>query len=196
MGQVRTLVLSLIVLLLYIGTPLAQDSSAAQAYEVADAYQIYSQLIPYQESYGFAKGTLIIQEQTVTNADVAGACLSPEVARQFKSAISDYRRSQRKRWLLKRLFQIEKPYEIVNEQTLGLLRGHGPEPWHAYYEHYPRSGGWIFMSAVGFNRNKTLAIVYIGSICGGLCGQAQFHLLEKVKGQWKELPEVTCMTVS
>ena len=192
----RTPALSLIVLVFWIGTPLAQDSSTAQAYDVADAYQIYSLLIPHQESYGFAKGTLVIQEQTVTSADVVGACLSPEAAREFSAAISDYRRSQTKKWLLKRQFQIEKPYEIESEQTLGRLRGHGLASWDAYYDHYPQSGGWIFMSAVGFNKNKTRAIVYMGSICGGLCGQAQFHLLEKVQGQWKEIPGVTCVTVS
>jgi hypothetical protein len=193
---VRAFVLSLIVSALCTGTPVAQDSSAAQAYELADAYQIYSLLIPHQESYGFAKGTIIIQEQTMTNADVVEACLSPEVAREFKTAISDYRRSRTKKWLLKRQFQIEKPYEIQSKQTLGRLRGHGLASWDAYYDHYPESGGWIFMSAVGFNKNKTQAIVYMGSICGGLCGSAQFYVLKKVQGQWKEIPGVTCVTVS
>jgi hypothetical protein len=192
----RALALSLIVSVLWIGTPVAQDSSAAQAYEAADDYQIYSLLIPQQESYGFAKGTLIIQEETASNAEVSGACLSPDVVRRFKGAISDYRRSQTKKRLLKRQFQIEKPYEIVNEQTLNLLRGHGVDPWDVYYDHYPRSGGWIFMSPVGFNKNKTLAIVYMGSICGGLCGRAQFYLLEKVRGHWKEVPTATCVVVS
>jgi hypothetical protein len=193
----RTLALSLIVSVLWIFTTVAQDSSAAQPYEVDDAYQIYSLLLPQEESYGFAKGTLIIQEETASNAAVSGACLSSEVANRFKDAIYDYKRSQAKKWLLKRQFQIEKPYEIVNKESMTLLfKGHGLDGWDAYYDHYPRSGGYVFMSAVGFNKNKTLAIVYTGSICGGLCGRAQFHLVEKLQGHWKEVPAVTCVTVS
>jgi hypothetical protein len=192
----RTLSFALIVQVLGIVTLMPQGPSAPQPYEERDAYQIYSLLLPQEESYGFAKGTLIIQEETASNAAVVGACLSPEVVKQFKDAISDYERSRTKTWLLKRHFQIEKPYEIVNKETLALFRGHGLDSWDDYYIRYPQSGGYVFLSAVGFNKKKTQAIVYTGSICGGLCGRSQFHLLEKVHGQWKEVSGVTCVTVS
>ena len=52
------------------------------------------------------------------------------------------------------------------------------------------------MSAVGFNKETTLAVVYTGSSCGGLCGSWSFHLLEKTDGKWKEAPGVTCSMVS
>jgi hypothetical protein len=42
-----------------------QPSLASKPYEVEDAYQIYSLLLPHEESYGFAKGELIIQQDTV-----------------------------------------------------------------------------------------------------------------------------------
>jgi hypothetical protein len=191
--QVRALTLSFFVSVLWISTTVAQNSTVAKPYESVDAYQIYSLLLPQEESYGFAKSTLVIQEETASNAAVEGACLSAEVANRFKGAISDYRRSQTKNWHLQRQFQIEKPYEIVDKATIGpLLKG----GWDRYHDQYPRSGGYIFMSAVGFNKNKTLAIVYTGSICGGLCGRAQFHLLEKTQGHWKEVPAETCVTFS
>jgi len=192
----RTLCFSLIIPLLGIGFAMPQVSSAAQPYDDPDAYQIYSLLLPQEESYGFAKGTLIIQEETASNDPVVGACLNAEDAKQFKDAISDYERSRTKTWLLKRHFHIEKPYEIVNEETLALVRGHGIDSWDDYYNRYPQSGGYVFLSPVGFNKKKNQAIVYTGSICGGLCGRSQFHLFEKVKGQWKEVPGVTCVTVS
>jgi hypothetical protein len=191
--QKRTLNLSLAVVVLCISTASAQDPSLPKPYESTDAYQIYSLLLPQEESYGFAKSTLIIQQETASHAAVNGACLSSEVASRFKGAISDYQRLQKTKWLLQRQFNIEKPYEIVNSDTIVLVL---KSEWDAYYDRYPRSGGYIFMSAVGFNKNKTLAIVYTGSICGGLCGRAQFHLLEKVRDHWKEVPAVTCVTVS
>jgi hypothetical protein len=184
----RTLSFVLIVPVLGIVTAMSQEPSAAQPYEEPDAYQIYGLLLPQEESYGFAKGTLIIQKETVASSAVDGACLSPEVASRFKDAASDYERARAKEWLLQRQFKIEKPYEIDDSKTIARLE--------ASDQPRPKSGGHIFMSPVGFNREKTLAIVYTGSICGGLCGSAQFHLLERVHGQWKEVPGVTCVTAS
>jgi len=184
----RTLLFALIVPVLGIVTAMPQEPSTAQPYDEPDAYHIYSLLLPEEESYGFAKGTLIIQEETESNAAVVGACLNPEAAKQFKDAISDYERFRTKPWLLQWKFKIEKPYEIVNSKTIARLE--------ASDQPRPKSGGHIFISPVGFNRGKTLAIVYTGSICGGLCGSSKFHLLKKVNGQWKEVSGVTCVTVS
>jgi hypothetical protein len=184
----RTISFVLIVPVLGVVTAMPQEPSAAQPYEEPEAYQIYSLLLPQEESHGFAKGTLVIQEETVGSAAVGGACLSPEVSRRFKDAASDYERVRTKRWFLQRQFKIEKSYEIADSKTIAHLE--------ASDQPRPRSGGHIFMSPVGFNRQKTLAIVYTGSICGGLCGSSRFYLFEKVKGQWKEVPVATCVTAS
>jgi len=192
----RTLSFTLVVSALAVVTALPQEPSRALPYDDPDAYQIYSLLLPHEESYGFAKGTLIIQQETVSNFAAAGACLTPEVAKQFKDAISDYERARTKTRLLRQHFQIEKPYEIVSKETLALVRGHGLDSWKDYYNRYPQSGGYIFLSPVGFNKKRDQAIVHTGSICGGLCGSAQFHLFEKVRGQWKEVAADTCVIVS
>ena len=184
----RTLSFALIVSVLGIAIAMPQKRSAAQPYDEPDAYKIYSLLLPEEESYGFAKDTLIIQEETLSNVAVVGACLTPEVQKQFKDAISHYERSRSKPWLLQRRFKIEKPYEIVNSDTIN--RPPASEKLRS------NSGGYIFMSPVGFNKEKTRAIVYTGSTCGVLCGRSRFHLLQKVRGQWKEISGVTCVTVS
>ncbi len=172
-----------------------QTSVAAKTYDVEDAYRIYSLLLPHEESYGFAKATLIIQEETVSKVVAASEpCVTPEAARRFKDAIADYNRLNRKQGLLKRQFQIEKSYEIVSSDTIGALFKNGG--WDSFYKRYPDSGGYIIMSAVGFNKEKTRAIVYTGSSCGGLCGSWSFHLLEKIDGNWKEVPGVSCSLVS
>ena len=184
----RTLSFVLIVPVLGLVIAMSQETSAGQPYLEPDAYQIYSLLLPQEESFGFTKGTLVIQKETVASAAAADACLSPEVARRFKYAISNYERDRTKKWLLQRQFNIEKPYEIVDSKTIAREE--------ASDQPRPKSGGHIFMSPVGFNREKTLAIVYTGSICGGLCGSAKFHLFQKVHGHWREAPAVTCVTAT
>jgi len=174
--------LGLIVVVLNVLTAVAQNPIASRPYDAPEAYRIYSLLIAREEASG-TKVPLVIREETDTSASaVGGACLSPEAAKRFKDSISDLERLRTKLWRLQRHFQIERPYEIVSGKDLA--------------SRAPLSGGYSFMSPVGFNKNKTLAIVYYGSICGGLCGQEKFHLLEKINGQWKEVPGVTGVTVS
>jgi hypothetical protein len=75
-----------------------QTSAAAKAYDDEDAYQIYSLLPGSEESYGFAKGTLIIQEATVSKRGVSGPCMTPEAASQFKDGKADDNRLNGKQW--------------------------------------------------------------------------------------------------
>ena len=168
--------------------------ATAKAYDVEDAYQIYSLLLPQEESYGFAKGTLVIQEETVSKTIPSRPCVTPDAAAQFKDAITDYDRVNKTQWLLQRQFQVDKPYEIVSSDTIGVLFKNGE--WEGFYRRYPDSGGYIVMSAVGFNKEETRAMVYMGSSCGGLCGSWRFHLFEKVQRKWKEVPGITCTTMS
>jgi hypothetical protein len=68
--------------------------------------------------------------------------------------------------------------------------------WREFYKRYPGSGGIINLSVVGFNDDKTLAVVYAGVSCGPLCGEWNWHLLEKKNAAWKEVPGVMCHTIS
>ena len=173
---------------------LSQNQPASPSpYDVDEAYGVYSVLLPHQESYEFAKGTLVIQLETVS-IPVERQCLSAAAARKFKEAIADYEQANSKKWLLQHEFQSEKPYELVSSDTIKAV--FNEHSWETFYRRYPGSGGYMTMSAVGFNSDKSLALVYTGSACGGLCGAWSFHVLEKINGKWKEAAGVQCFTVS
>lgn len=192
----RVLVVGLAVSIFCIPTAVAQrDSPAAEPYNVSDAYEIYSLLLPQEESYGFSKGTLIIQQETVSQP--VASCVTADAARRFKDAIADYSRLNEQRWLLQQQFNIENPYEIASSDRIeSFFKNKGPSGWKDFYKRYPDSGGYIIMSAVGFNKSKTQAFVYMGSSCGELCGRWLFHLFNKVDDKWKEAPGVSCITMS
>ena len=187
-------VLAVAVVLLSTLSASAQNATAAEPYSVDDAYRIYGVLLPQQESAEFAKGTLVIQEETVSNPEAPERCLTAAAANKFKDAIADYKRVNSKPWLLQRQLQIEKPYEIVGTKTIDVLFRQGG--WDAFYERYPDSGGYVIFSAVGFNQDKTQAIVYAGSSCGNLCGRWSLHLMEKIAGKWEQAPGINYVTVS
>jgi hypothetical protein len=41
------------------------------------------------------------------------------------------------------------------------------------------------VSAVGFNPDRTRALVHVGHYCGNMCGGGQYHLLIKKDGKWQ-----------
>ena len=173
---------------LFSGTQ-GEQSSSPGIYESADAYEVYSVLLPHEQSWRFATGALVIQQETVPS-EIQDGCFAEESKKRFKDAISDYKAVNGKRWLLQPRFEIEKPRLLVTEKDIKAIMARGG--WEAFYKQYPGSGGVFTVSAVGFSKDKTLAVVYTGTQCGLLCGRWIPHLLEKVSGKWKEVGGVGC----
>jgi hypothetical protein len=127
--------------------------------------------------------TLIIQSETKGYE----MCLRPEKEWEEKvgPAISDYVRLNTKPLPLQRRINVEVQYQLIKAEELrSAIQTAG---WEGFYQRYPNSGGWMELSAVGFNANKTVAVVYMGHHCGMLCGGGGFHVLEKKDGQWVAL---------
>jgi len=167
-------------LLLYQSSAVSTDNQP-KPYEDAEAYEVYSTILrPWQVAN--AK-SLVIRSETKGYK----MCLRPDEDSEkiIGQAISQYVKLNEKNWLLKRGFNIEKPYELVpyDELRSALKQGW----WENFYKQYPNSGGWIELSAIGFNADKTVAVVYMGHHCGGLCGGGGFHVLQKKDGKWAPL---------
>jgi len=170
---------------------MAQRPNATEPYDVNEAYEIYNVLLHHDQHYALAKRMVIIQEETVSGVRHEGPlpCLTNEASEEFKDAIADYEQVNTRRWVLQRKFTIEKPYELVSSDTIRILFEASKDGTIDFAKRYPDSGSYVFvMSAVGFNEDKTKAIVYSGSHCPGTCGTWSIHLMQKVDGKWKEVP--------
>ena len=53
--------------------------------------------------------------------------------------------------------------------------------WDEFYRRYPESAGLLAMSRVGFNANRDMAFLYVGSSSGPRAGTGCFILLQKSK---------------
>ena len=172
---------SLLILALLLSQGVVSSSDKVPAYEDQDAYEVYSTIIPLEWPLrnAHAKG-LIIQSETKGYE----MCLRPDDEWQEKigPAISDYVRANAKPSLLQPRIKVGVPYRLIIADELGsAIQTAG---WEGFYQRYPDSGGWMELSAVGFNVKKTVAVVYMGHHCGWLCGGGGFHVLEKKDGKW------------
>ena len=155
----------------------------SSAYDDADAYEVYAAILPseWPLRVAHAKQLVILSETKSFQM-----CLKPaESEARVGPAISNYLELNKKKWLLLPKLSFELPYQFLEAGKIEALTKQGR--WDEYYHQYPDSGGVIQISAVGFNPDKTIAVVYMGHSCGALCGGGTFHVLEKIDGKWKPL---------
>jgi hypothetical protein len=56
--------------------------------------------------------------------------------------------------------------------------------WRGFMKKHANSLGVVVVSRIGFNRDHTEAIVYVGRACGTICGEGEFARLIKSNGAW------------
>jgi len=172
----------------------------------AESYAIYNAIFSAEKPEKNEKPRkLIIDDQTTDYPSYGdedrSACLKPSPGEEKTLAplIENYRKVNEKPSLLQRKFQVPFEYELVDHGTIeGFFNEKGPGGWPDFYKRFPKSRGYVYMSAVGYNADKTLALVYVGHSCGGLCGGGGYYFMKKVDNKWTEVnwPGTTCTWVS
>jgi hypothetical protein len=182
--MLKALTLTLVAALLFSQAPAAKKDEQPEAYSDADAYEIYSAILPSEWPMSAAHAKELVIDSSTKNNKM---CLSPDRESEalLRPAISDYVKKNDKTWILQPTFSLGVPYRLIAADELKSIFESGG--WQSFRGLHPDSGGWIELSAVGFNADKTVAVVYKGHHCGMLCGGGDFHVLEKKDGKWSPL---------
>jgi hypothetical protein len=163
-------------------TPDVVPSSDAVAGDVvdADAYEVYAAMLASHDMQGVVFSTTLGERGWQPSLSLS---LPPE----WQSVLVDFNDVNRRPWrLLPRepfvgKWQLASRDEIRNGPLLGLtdeLR------WDRIL---PGARGKLQVSAVGFNPERTRAIVDASYYAGGRCGQNGYTRLEKRNGRWQVL---------
>ena len=158
-----------------------------QPYDIDEAYKVYSTILPKTGG-----SPLVIADETRTPE----ICLKPLDAQSegvLRPAIDNFLELNALPWQLQKHFDINRHYELLADEELKTTFRNGMNGlpsmggWRTFYERHPDSDGWIELSAVGFNADKTIAVVYMGYYCGEGCRGGEFRALEKKDGKWRLL---------
>jgi hypothetical protein len=157
------------------------------AAEERDSYEIYSILLRTEmPSQWNIRGWAIKQEtQTYPNFGAMssiGECLQPPKDQEpiYRPLIDDYVAKNRGKLVLERKFDLPQ-YALVGPADLKAI-----EQRSRVADGFPFNAFVIFhVSAVGFNRDGTRGLVYVGHHCGSLCGGGTYHFLVKKDGRWQ-----------
>lgn len=181
---------SLVAVILGLGSLVAQDRAPTSVpIDDPEAYAVYASLLSTEWSVRVAAAkTLVFQQESGTNPQCmpSGKPLETE----WRPVLESFRVENAGVRTVRAGFTLGVPYVVVpTAEIQSAFRTDANDPmfgWTGFYKRYPDSGGFITVSAVGFDRLKQRAMVYMGHSCGSLCGGGMHHLLEKVDGVWRE----------
>ena len=184
-------------LLVFSSSLLFGQANQLAIYDDAAAYEVYSAVLSSSKDEQILKSkNLVIRRETLrdfgalldTEPAPDSICLRPdaESAKIIGTAVEDYLKVNKTKRLLQKKFKLKVPYKLVDSETIVSIINPltENEDWKKFYKQYPDSGGFIDLSAVGFNADKSVAVVSQGRWCGKLCGEGEYYVLQKKDGKW------------
>lgn len=152
--------------------------------EVAAVYDAF-----LDEPWAWRRGPLLLLSQTDTvspdvlsdtwgSEDVSGG-FSPDV----QQALADlFARSQQPSPMLPSAL-LSTPHQRIAPDSLARI-GERLTRVRETTSVLPDSALVVGLSPVGFNRERTVAVVFGRSVCGMLCGAGEIRVLRKQQGRW------------
>ncbi len=156
-----------------------------------EPYAVYSAVIPTAWPVRVAHATRPLIQDTTEIGHLSQPPCYPEgagIEGPWAAALADFKQQNAQRWALRQQFQINLPYDLERKEDIDVFfAAHGLDGWKDFNTAHPDAKGYFVLSAVGFDAAKSRAIVYVAHHCGGLCGQGNYHFLERQEGTWKEV---------
>ena len=155
-------------------------------YSDDEGYVVLSKILgPAFEANG--KKLMSIRRLTIRPRDL-DQCT--DVPKDFQDAAADFKKKVSIKYTFERRFSPSLKYELVTiVSPPGSVPPH-PAPGKTL-ERTRNVSGIYYLSAVGFDKNKTHAIAYEKYFCGELCGDDSFYFLLKDKNGWEDAPGIT-----
>jgi hypothetical protein len=99
-------------------------------------------------------------------------------------AVDNYLEQNRTTSSISTSFRTSLPKVFISSADQNRLFSKEHDGWKIFYAKYPKAGGIISFSKIGFNHDHNAAILYSAVGCGWLCGTGYYHLLKKQSGKW------------
>jgi hypothetical protein len=183
----------LFILLCLIGGFSQAEFAFAQSteYELTeDEYAVYVVLLGEKRKLAVIETT---EAREISDKDSDNGLRKWFSENQFGQALSEatikdfFSKKAHPRPLMKNLFKTDinciivdrAEREAIFQQASGLRK-----KWESFYKKYPDSGGFYRFSRVGFNQERTQALVFVQNFCGSLCASGNWVRLAKKDGKW------------
>jgi hypothetical protein len=84
-----------------------------------------------------------------------------------------------------------RPVEILVRTVRDSLFSVCPGGWPRFANKYPSARGYVTLSPVAFDPDRSEALVYTEEYCGFGCSQGTYAYLKRIGGRWKVMKKLT-----
>ena len=117
------------------------------------------------------------------------------MADEVKPVVDDLLTKNRRKYAFDRRFNFRRSYVLLrNADFSRFFEERSNQGWDVFYGKFPDAEGFKTLSRVGFNREKTRALVYVVSAYTTIDTFTTFVLLRKQQRQWVRVGDYTCNT--
>ena len=141
-----------------------------------EEYEVYSAILANEKR---EDDVLIVSEDTTIGLIADATDLNQETSVLTEDIIQDFNSKIKKQHKLENNFSIKNKVVLLGEKESRENNGS-----RTLFTKYPKARAILSFSRVGFNTNRTQALVYFTSWCNPLCGRGDFIFLQKVDGKW------------
>jgi hypothetical protein len=184
-------------------SPLQSQSSSSQGRTLGvptvqdpDEYAVWSAVL--SKEYGYRNlQRLVIKDRTALE-------VKPErldkLEKGLAEMVPDLEGKNETKYALENKFGVRLPCVLISAETENRLFPFASitvldreavdkvqKSWHEFYQEYPGAQGVLTLSRVGFNSDKSQAVVYVTNHASPLIGAGELFLLAKKNGAWKIL---------
>jgi hypothetical protein len=148
-----------------------------------DEYSVYSVVLADERYTEAHTRQLVIKNHTSTGFTVEG--LQHSVPSLSRVTIDDYESKNRSTSSIKAELRLKVRYKLISDEEIDNIFRKGGAGWTEFHAKFPGSKGLVTLSRVGFNPDRTEALVHVSIGCDWNCGDSQLVFLRKDKDQWK-----------
>ncbi len=173
----------MVLAMIFVSACMAQEISSPKVLVSGpdgDEYKAYSDLIN-SRYIGDDVSLIVLEDQTNAESNDINIGMSGV----DRETIEDYQAKNKRAFSLERLFNLKADYELISDGEYQDLFEPDPESgWDIFYSIYPESQGILTLSRIGFNENRTQALVHARNQAGPTTEEDYYYLLEKNGASW------------
>lgn len=154
---------------------------------INEDYAVYSTIINGKQ---YNDEAIVVNDYTSRGLLANAKNLNQKISSLTEDIINDYQAKNEENQKLENNFSVGSKVIFISEKEENQLFRKGQDGWAKFHKKYLKAERMISFSRVGFNQERTQALVNISMGCGWLCGEGGFVLLQKENGKWIILQDI------
>jgi hypothetical protein len=176
----------------YVKPPASRDAKPATSGDVPDGeeYAVYAALLKEMFVRKETKQLVVKKHTLVDDLSVGDPALTAKFATLSQRTVDDFKSRNEQSYELNDQFNLGVKINFISREELDKLfpsppREGAPDGWETFNQRFPTAYAIITLSRVGFNEDRSQALIFVAFGCGWLCGEGNYVFLTKKDRAWK-----------